>query len=157
MSQSDFLLLHELFDGFPSFNRREGLLIVVNESPARVNDILKEEAIERTWPTVAVNLELANALRDVRPTDRDKAADRFIQSKVRIIQNGPIVLVEIDLLFAPELYIDPIRLLTNASQLCPLAVAWPGSWDGQTLSYATPAHGHHRHWSRLSADIRNVR
>ena len=153
---TDRYLRHEIFRDFPPTGTRGGLLVVVHEDPARVNALVHEEAEERGWPFVSLNADLAPALLDVRPADRSRATDAFMRTQLGDGGNSPMVISEIDLLFTPELGIDPLRLLTTAGQQCPIVVGWPGTWDGRILTYAIPEHGHYRHWQSPAATVRTL-
>ena len=131
-------------------------MIAVHENPAHLNGLLSEEADARGWAVTPLNRALPDHLKETRPDDRGRATEKFLLAHVRMSDPGPIVLTEIDILFTPELYIDPLRLLTNASQFCPLVVSWPGSWDGKTLAYATPDHGHYKLRPKPDAAIRII-
>ena len=53
----------------------------------------------------------------------------------------------IELLFAPVILLDPLRLLKQAARWKTIVAAWSGTYDGSTLSYATPGHDEYRVYS----------
>jgi len=52
----------------------------------------------------------------------------------------PLLLDHVELLFAPFLRVNVLRLLRDLSRLGRLVVAWPGEYHGYRLTYARPGH-----------------
>ena len=59
---------------------------------------------------------------------------------VREERSDVVLLDNIELLFAVELAQDPLRLLQSLSRNRTIVAAWPGTFDGKTLTYAEPGH-----------------
>jgi hypothetical protein len=64
-----------------------------------------------------------------------------------------VMLDNIELLFAPELEQDPLRLLQRLSRNLTIVAAWPGTVDGGCLTYAEPGHPETRRYSSPQACI----
>ena len=57
-------------------------------------------------------------------------------SRCLISKSELILLDNIELLFAVELAQDPLRLLQSLSRNRTVIASWPGTFDGQSLTYA---------------------
>lgn len=79
-------------------------------------------------------------------TGRQRAleAERLVGELVTEAGGEVLLLDDIELLFHPVLQIDPLRTLQNASRNAVVVAAWPGTYDGTTLTYAEPGHPEHR-------------
>ena len=66
---------------------------------------------------------------------------------------APLFLDNIEVLFAPELRQDPLRLLQNASRHRVIVVAWPGQIEGSNLTYAEPGHPERRAFSAEGIEL----
>jgi hypothetical protein len=72
---------------------------------------------------------------------------------VREEASDVVLLDNIELLFAAELAQDPLRLLQSLSRNRTIVAAWPGLFDGKTLTYAEPGHPEARRYSTPQAVI----
>jgi len=106
------------------------------------------EQIQRwySWPPLSVGLALSTALLSVLPPQRPAESVAAFTTAVRRHGAGPLLCVDIDLLFEPALQLDPLRLLRDASRQVTLVALWPGMIANGRLSYAVPEHGHYRVW-----------
>lgn len=69
-------------------------------------------------------------------------------------ENSKIVLLDnIELLFATELAQNPLKLLQSLSRNRTIVAAWPGNFDGATLTYAEPGHPEARRYPTPQAVI----
>lgn len=103
------------------------------------------------WPTLSLSVELSQHLHDLPPQRRPSRIPQLCANILRDHAPGPLLCADIPLLFEPEWRIDPLRLLLEASKSATLIIAWPGTYQGDALAYAVPAHAHYRVWS--TADI----
>jgi hypothetical protein len=131
---------------------RRPCTLVVDPDIDRLS-IVAQVASARGWERIGVGAELSAALLDKSPGLRPREADRRLVDRVAQAAPGPVVCTEIDLLFAPALDLDPLRLFARASRFAHVVVAWPGSYDGEVLAYAVPEHGHYRMWTRPDVGI----
>ena len=65
---------------------------------------------------------------------------RLLDDIVKQAASDVVLLDNIEMLFAGELAQDPLRLLQGLSRNRTIVASWPGSFDGQTLTYAEPGH-----------------
>ena len=111
------------------------------------------------FPSAHVGSELGEVLLDSKPGRRIRDVERWLVGQCREANDRPLLLTDVDLLFHPNLdpgssaRLDQLALFTKASRMCPLLVLWPGEFDGSTLSYAVPEHGHYRYWRNPQAHI----
>ena len=111
------------------------------------------EALQTTydWPLFAVGRELSPVLWAEAVTRRGNRAARWLEHTVRTQVSGPVLVTGIALLFEPALQLDPLALLCRVGRYVPLIVAWPGTYDGDLLTYAVPEHAHYRVWRKPAA------
>ena len=72
---------------------------------------------------------------------------------VREEASDVILLDNIELLFAENFAQDPLRLLQSLSRNRTIVAAWPGAFDGTSLTYAEPGHPEARRYSMPQAVI----
>jgi len=65
---------------------------------------------------------------------------------IREQKSEPILLDNIELLFADQLAQDPLRLLQSVARNRVIVAAWPGNFDGICLTYGEPSHGEARRY-----------
>jgi hypothetical protein len=102
------------------------------------------------WPVLSLGTLISEALRGVDQGHWPAEAQRIVRLAVQQLNPGPILCTDIDILFEPQLSLDPLRLLRETSRLAHLVVLWPGGYTGGVLHYATidPPHAHYRTWER---------
>ena len=99
------------------------------------------------WPHLNVNQKLSHALQDTSPTKRPFRTSHTLTEMIYNHGTGPLLCTDISLLFEPSLQLDPLQLLLTASKTVCLIIAWPGTYQNETLAYAVPDHAHHRAWA----------
>jgi hypothetical protein len=102
------------------------------------------------WPALSVGQVLGEGLLSVAPRHRPRTAPRILAQAISEHQPGPVLCIDIDLLFEPALQLDPLRLITDASRLTALVITWPGTFQDGVLAYAVPEHSHYRAWRQPS-------
>ncbi len=131
------------------------LILVVAPHSAGKTQLLMKLSETSTIPRINLNLELSKLLIDVPAKRRSSKVDRFVSEIVQRFDNdtGGIILDNIELLFAVELQIDPLRLFENIGRNYLLIVSWPGKVHGKTLTYAEPGHGEYKHYPDFGCPI----
>jgi len=116
--------------------------LVLAVGPARSGKTvaLIELAATKGWPRVNVNLQLAERLLDLTQKQRAVRVAGLLDDIVKAASSDVVLLDNIEMLFAVELAQDPLRLLQGLSRNRTVVVSWPGSFDGQALTYAEPGH-----------------
>jgi len=105
----------------------------------------KRLARQEGWQLLSANRLLVEAAAQGRVLRTGRDVEELLIE--RISAPGPtILLTDISLLFDPCWQLDPLRVFRTLARYRPIVVAWPGEWDGNTLSYAVPEHEHYRTW-----------
>ena len=135
---------------------RGPLVLLVHPSIARLSQ--EAEALHKAqgWPVVSLGRTVAEEIITVLPRERSRAAERAAYTALDQSGPGPIICVDIDLLFEPGLQLDPLLLFRQASRMRRLIIAWPGSFDGLVLSYAVPQHAQYRTWQNPATCIMSL-
>lgn len=127
------------------------LLVVVGREAA-VSAALAMVSRARRWPLLHLSALLAEVLVAHAPRERQRMVVRLFRGLLPSSTAAPILLDRTALLFLPELMLNPLQLLVDASRLRgPLVVAWCGAWDGTCLTYARPEHPEYRRYLHPAA------
>lgn len=121
------------------------LVLVVGEAGANSNALAA--ARERLGtPLLNVGLELSRQLLELSVRERPLQVRTLLEQCVQAL--GPpsdvVLLDRIELLFAPDLRQDPLRLLQGLSRNRTVVAAWTGTLAAGTLRYAEPPHPEYR-------------
>lgn len=101
------------------------------------------------WRSVAValdghylnlNLELSQRLLDIPQRQWSHKVMELIDAVVLSTDLRVTVLHRIEVLFDPQLRLDPLKSLQQIARRHNLLVVWPGTYDGRYLAYAEPWH-----------------
>ena len=129
------------------------LVLAVGSAGTAKTAALTDLEAEHSWPRVNINLCLSEKLIELTHRQRASRVAGLVNDILRD-QNSDVVLVDnIELLFSDELSVDPLRLLQSASRSRTLVVAWPGTFDGESLSYAEPGHPEAKKYTSPQATI----
>ena len=108
-------------------------------------------------PYRALSVIFAERLADLAPRHRPRREARLIHDLLQPYRGSLTILDRTAILFAAELMLNPLPLLIETSRLHgPLIAAWCGGWDGDTLTYAVPAHPEYHHYVHPVAMIVTV-
>jgi len=129
------------------------LTLLVHPSMSALHDAADELRAAHVWPAVSVNRILAQALATVEPHRWGASALRALEHALAALDNGPVILQDISLLFEPALALDPLFALRRLARQRHLVVAWPGTSTGERLCYAVPEHAHYRTWEMPDASL----
>lgn len=129
--------------------------LVLAVGPARTGKTaaLTELSTAQGWPRINVNLQLAERLLDLTQKQRAIRVAGLLDDIVKAALSGVVLLDNIEMLFAVELAQDPLRLLQGLSRNRTVVVSWPGSFDGQAITYAEPGHREFKKYSAPQAVI----
>lgn len=122
------------------------LLLVAGFYGSGKTSLLRRLAEEDGYEYHNVSLELASA----SLTESSARSSLSIPEVLRDIidtSDGKVPLLDhIELLFAPSLQLDVLRLLRDLSRTGPIVVAWPGEYKRDKLTYARPGHPEFREY-----------
>ena len=116
------------------------LILTVGPARAGKTAALSDLAVRHNWPRLNVNLRLSEKLLDLTHRQRAVRVAGILEDTIRDGASEVVLLDNIELLFAEELAQDPLRLLQSLSRNRTIVAAWPGNFDGASLTYAE--HGH---------------
>lgn len=128
------------------------VLVVGPAGSGKTRTLVKLTETQR-WPRLNVNRQLAERLLDLTPKQRTVQTASVLEDLVRETTAEGIMLDNLEILFAVDLALDPLRLLQQLSRHRVIVAAWPGGYDGQTLTYAAPGHPEARRYVHPDARI----
>ncbi len=111
------------------------------------------ETLQR--PRLNLNLELATQLLELSPAKRPARVGRLFNEIVERYES-PVMLDNIELLFDPQLQVNPFRLLQEASRNQTLVVAWCGVCDKDRLGYAEAGHPEYKEYEASQVQVFNL-
>jgi len=129
------------------------LALVVGPAGSGKTPALITLAQQHHWPRLNVNLRLAESLLELTPRQRTVQAAALLEDRVRETAAEIVILDHLEMLFAVELALDPLRLLQALSRHRVIIAAWPGYFAAETLTYAEPGHPEARRYFRPDACI----
>ena len=129
------------------------LILAVGPPRAGKTLALTDLATHHKWPRLNVNLRLSEKLLDLTHRQRAVRVAGILDDTIRSEASDVVLLDNIELLFAEELAQDPLRLLQALSRNRTIIAAWPGGFDGASLTYAEPGHPEARRYPAPQAVI----
>jgi hypothetical protein len=111
---------------------------------------------EYHMPVISLNKELSQLLIRKQQANYSKEIIDWVSQRINEIEEEPILVTEIDILFEPSFKLDPLVIFRQASRNKKLLVLWPGEFRNNKLSYATPEHAHYRNWGNPGIMIIHV-
>jgi len=128
------------------------LLVVGLERP--VSQALQSLADDLGVAVLPLGRLFAEQLADLTPRDRSRRASRLFQDVLRSF-HGPLTIIDrTAVLFLPDLMLNPLQLLAEASRAHgTLIAAWCGAWDGTVLTYARPGHPEYQRYAHPVATV----
>lgn len=101
---------------------------------------LQQFAVRQNSPVVNVNLELSQRMLEMTRVQRSRQVERLLREMLAGIPGDTILLDNLEILFYPELEIEPLRLLQLSSRNRTIVASWNGCFKDGTLTYAEPGH-----------------
>jgi hypothetical protein len=129
------------------------LVLIVGPCGAGKTRLLREFARQTGYPLYLLGPDLSRRLLEVPPEHRAREVPVALREHIAAFRSDVLLVDRIELLFAPILRQDPLRLLRQMSRICSLVVAWPGSYQGDLLTYASPDHPEFRSYSHPGIPI----
>jgi hypothetical protein len=134
--------------------KEDGLLIVVGLSGSGKTRLLRIWADRYGYSYLNIGSLVSQRTLEYSSVERSNAVQREVLGVVERAEGDVVLCDNIELLFTPELSLDPLCLLKQAACRKVVVAAWAGSCDGSILSYAVPGHDEYHAYSR--ADVRDV-
>lgn len=131
-------------------SRRHKLIIICsNGNQAKIQDLISR--IEA--PQINLSLHLSKELLEVPIGRRPLVVSGKVQDLVNTYQEEFICLYNIELLFHPDLKINPLQLLENISRYKGLVVAWNGQYKDGILTYGILGHPEYQAYDEVHAEL----
>jgi hypothetical protein len=128
---------------------RHQMVIVVGGLRSKV---IEQFALEAGIEPINLNLRLSELLLDLPLNRRSRKVGELVNRLV--MECGDVVvLAHIELLFLPELQVDPMRLFEDLSRDKVLVIDWNGKYDNGVLIYASSGHPEYRIYHEIEASI----
>lgn len=121
----------------------EQLVLVSGGTWETRTGLLQAAASEFGLKYADIGLPLAKELLNQSPTNRTLFLSGMIEKLVHEANQG-LALDKIEILFDPELHIDPFQFVCNLSHGHLILLAWPGIYESSRLIYAEPDHPEYR-------------
>ena len=118
----------------------------------------KTAALQQIAPRVSsdvinLNLELSRRMLEMTRSQRSRQVERLFRDVIAAVPGDVILLDNIEILFDPELEVDPLRLLQSSSRNRTMVASWNGSFQGETLIYAEPGHPEFQQFKQADAVV----
>jgi hypothetical protein len=129
------------------YEKKVGLTIVLGRLGSGKTTLLRKWADRHGYSYLNIGSLVSHRTLGYSPAERSNAVQRVFLDAVESAEGDVVLCDNIELLFAPELSLDPLRLLKQAARRKVVVAAWDGSYDGSTLSYAVPGHDEYQAYS----------
>ena len=106
----------------------------------KYGDSVKVFSEIKNIPYINVNIELSEKLIAISQSKRKYYVTEFLQEIIMGREEQIICLDYFELLFHPELAVNPFQLLRDISRNKTLVISWRGNIEGDVLVHAEPGH-----------------
>lgn len=130
--------------------RDEKLIILVGRPGSGKSRILRALSHNNYFD---VNKELSAKLLPLPREKRSAQVPGLLQELFDSREEPVIILDNIEILFLPELDMDPLKVLARLSRDKTLVVAWVGEYDGSLLSWSEPGRPGYRTYNMGEWDL----
>ncbi len=115
--------------------REEKLVILVGRPGSGKSRILRGLAHNNY---LDLSKELAKQLLPVPREKRPAQVPALLQELINSREEPVLIIDNIEILFLPEVDLEPLKMLAKLSRSKTLVVAWVGEYDGLQLSWSEP-------------------
>ncbi len=132
------------------------LVLLVGANGMEKTQYLKLLAQKAGYPYINLGMELSKKLLEY--SSKQRQFESFKQVNYILEQDEqPILLIDhIEILFDPDLMLEPLGLLKRISRHRILVVAWPGNYRDSSLDYAEQGHREYKKYKDIEAIILEV-
>jgi hypothetical protein len=120
--------------------RYHRLVILVGRHGDGKTAILRDMARKDGFPLLNVSLELSGSLIELPRVQRPRMVVRLFKDQLARIPGEVVLLDNLEVLFDPDLALDPLRLLRATSRDRTILAAWSGAYRDGMLTCAEPGH-----------------
>lgn len=134
--------IYQLIEQIERSPVRTRTILLVGAHGTGKTRVLEKVAEELGTERIILNLELGKRLNEVPEKRRAMKTPSFLDEITDTHQQKgkPLIFDNIELLFSPELELEPLSLLEEVGRRTTIIVAWPGALQNGTLSYAEPGY-----------------
>ena len=136
-----------------SLDHHPHLLVIVNRSVKELEKIADQIISEYHFSFVCLGREISQLLITEPHSQYTYMIVDWLSKQINELENEPVLLKDIDLLFDPSLGLDPLTLFKQIIIVKELIVLWPGEFNNNNLSYASPEHAYYRTWVNPGVEI----
>ena len=131
-------------------SQRHKLIIVCsNGNQTKMAELVRDIDILK----INLNLVLSKDLLEIPIKRRPVVVSGKVQDLVNTYQEAFICLYNIELLFHPDLRINPLKLLESISRYKGLVVAWNGQYKDGILTYGILGHPEYQAYDEVHAEL----
>jgi len=113
---------------------------------------LKEASKALNYPYINFSLVLAGKLMDIPAYRRRSQIVNLLPNLVRGYSEDVLFFDHIEILFLPDLGVDPFRALQQMSRNKTIVVGWTGEYDGKKMTYASQGHPEYKRYHGLTEE-----
>lgn len=129
------------------YNQYYKLIIIAGGTHNERTSYLK--SLSSNEQHINLNLYMSTKLLDVPVKKRSLMALDILNQLLVDFEKDILYIDHIELLFLPELKLDPLKALQNLSRNKTLVISWPGEYKENALIYAEPWHPEYRAYNDL--------
>ena len=133
-------------------NKYYKLILVLSLFAESKTRLLKAAAEERGYPYINLSMELAGRMLDMPEPMRSFQVTSMFPSLVRSHKESLLLLDNIEILFLPELKVDPLRALQSVSRNKLILAGWAGEFSDSNLTYAKRGHPEFKLYPAISEE-----
>jgi predicted ATPase len=136
-------------------NRYYRLVLLVGKSGSGKSAVLQRVAKESSSKVLNVGQELSARMLDLPEKERSLNLSKIMEQMAADYPE-PLILDNLEMIFARELQQEPLRLLQQLSRNRTVVAAWSGEICAGKLVYAETGHPEHRIYSTIEVIIVNM-
>lgn len=136
-------VLQSLGEAAKNYHR---LVVLVAPSGAGKTSVFQEVGRRAGVPVVNLNLAPSKAMLELTERQRILQLPQLVKDVIEAQPGSLCLLDNIEMLFAPTLQHDPLKLLLALSRNKTVAVAWNGAISEDYLVYAEPGHSEYQRY-----------
>ncbi len=116
------------------------LVLILSIFAETKTKFLQQTSTSLNYPYINLNLALAGILVDIPARKRAAQILTSLNGIIRTHNEDVVFLDQIELLFLPELQVDPLKALQTISRNKTIVAGWTGEFDGGRLTFASQGH-----------------
>ncbi len=133
--------------------RYHRLVLLVGPSGTGKTPALRQVASDNGGTVLNLNLRLSEPLLDLPRKERSAQTARLVADLLDGVEGDTVFVDNLEVLFSPDLGLDPLRVLQQSSRNRTVVATWAGSHRAGVLTYAAPGHPEARSYRGVDAVI----